>query len=120
MYNSETISLHTLQSQVGRLNDIAFMCPFLSAFRRNISALLANTVDDSVITVPSSAKDDLLIWWAAIGDCESGLPIPSEPSSPNIYHKMFAVHTTTTLSENENSYNATGLGCFGSNEDGYF
>ncbi len=85
VYNSETVSLHTLQSLVGRLNDIALMCPFLSAFRRNISALLANTVDDSVITVPSSAKDDLLVWWAAIDDCESGLPIPSEPSCPNIF-----------------------------------
>ncbi len=120
MYNSETISLHTLQSLVGRLNNIAQMCPFLAAFRRNISALLANTEDDSVITIPSSAKDDLLIWWAAIEDCESGLPIPSEPSSPNIYHKKFAIHTTTAQSEDENSYNATGLGCFGSNEDGYF
>jgi hypothetical protein len=96
VYNSETISLHTLQSLVGRLNDIALMCPFLSAFRRNISALLANAADDSVITVPTSAKDDLLVWWAAIDDCENGLPIPSEPSSPNIYHKTFAIHTNTT------------------------
>jgi hypothetical protein len=53
------ISLHTLQSLVGRLNDIALMCPFLSAFRRNISALLANTEEDSMITIPSSAEDDL-------------------------------------------------------------
>ncbi len=67
-----------------------------------------------MIIVPSSAKDDLLIWWAAIEDCESGLPIPSEPS------KKFAIHTATAQSGEGNSYNATGLGCFGSNEDGYF
>jgi hypothetical protein len=120
VYNSETISLHTLQSLVGRLNDIALMCPFLSAFRRNISALLANATEVSEITVPNSAKDDLLVWWAAIDDCENGLPIPSEPSSPNIYHKTFAIHTNTTHSDDENSYNATGLGCFGSDEDSRF
>jgi hypothetical protein len=32
VYNSETISLHTPQSLVGRLNDIALMCPFLATF----------------------------------------------------------------------------------------
>jgi hypothetical protein len=73
-----------------------------------------------VIIVPSSAKDDLLIWWAAIEDCESSLPIPSEPSSPNIYLKKCAIHTATARSGEGNSYNATDLGCFGSNEDGYF
>ncbi len=36
------------------------------------------------------------------------------------FHKKFAVHTTTTHTEDENSYNTTGLGCFGSNEDGFF
>jgi hypothetical protein len=69
-----------------------------------------------VIIVPSSAKDDLLIWWAAIEDCESSLPIPSEPSSPNIYLKKCAIHTATAQSGEGNSYNATGLGCFGSND----
>ncbi len=96
------------------------MCPFLSAFRRNISALLANATDASEIKVPNSAKDDLLVWWAAIDDCENGLPIPSEPSSPNIYHKLFAIHSNTTNCDEETSYNANGLGCFGSDEDGCF
>ncbi len=38
----------------------------------------------------------------------------------NIYHKMFAIHSNTAHSDEENSYNANGLGCFGSDEDGFF
>ncbi len=98
------------------------MCPFLTAFRRNISELLAKaeecTSDD--ITITKKAKEDLLVWWAAIKDCEKGLPIPGAPSALSLYHKTFAIHTATSPSSSENSFKATGLCCFGVNEDGFF
>ncbi len=122
IFHAETASLHSVQSLVGRLNDIALMCPFLTAFRRNISELLAKVDERSSdeITITNKAKDDLLVWWAAIEDCEKGLPIPSAPSAPSLYHKTFAIHTATSPSYSENSFKATGLGCFGVNEDGFF
>jgi hypothetical protein len=122
IFHAESASLHSLQSLVGRLNDIALMCPFLTAFRRNISELLAMGEESpsADIKITEKAKDDLLIWWAAIEDSEKGLPIPSAPSAPSLYHKKFAIHTATSPSHSENSYKATGLGCFGINEDGFF
>ena len=122
IFHAETASLHSVQSLVGRLNDIALMCPFLTAFRRNISELLAKVDERSSeeITITKKAKDDLLVWWAAIEDCEKGLPIPSAPSAPSLYHKTFAIHTATSPSYSETSFKATGLGCFGVNEDGFF
>jgi len=122
IYNSEKASLQAVQSLVGRLNDIALMCPFLTAYRRNISAMLSNAEDHNLeeIVITDLAKDDLLMWWAAIEDCETGLPIPAAPSSPNLYHKKFAVATATTSTEDGESFGTKGIGCFGSDEDGYF
>jgi hypothetical protein len=39
MFHAEKAPLQALQSLVGRLNDVALMCPFLTAFRGNISVL---------------------------------------------------------------------------------
>jgi hypothetical protein len=98
------------------------MCPFLTAFRRNISALLSNAEErgDVEIVISELAKDDLLVWWAAIDDCEKGLPIPCAPSGPNIYFKKFAIASATKPANTSDSFQATGVGCFGINEDGYY
>jgi hypothetical protein len=82
-FHAETASLHSLQSLVGRLNDVALMCPFLTAFRKNISELLAKgeeSPSDNII-ITEKAKDDLLIWWAAIEDSEKRLAYPKCPLS---------------------------------------
>ena len=52
------------------------------------------------IVITDLAKDDLLTWWAAIGDCETGLPIPTAPSGPNLYFKKFAIASATTPADN--------------------
>ncbi len=122
IFQVEKAPLKALQSLVGRLNDVALMCPFLTALRRNISVLLTNAEERPLeeIVITELAKDDLLIWWAAIEDCENGLPIPSAPSGPNLYYKKFAVASATKPTETGEAFKATGVGCFGTNEDGYF
>jgi hypothetical protein len=122
IYHAKKASLQAIQSLVGRLNDIALMCPFLTAYRRNISATLSNAEERNLeeIVISDLAKDDLLTWWAAIEDCETGLPIPSAPSGPNLYYKKFAVATATTPTENGETFSTDGVGCFGLNEDGYY
>ncbi len=122
IFHAEKAPLQALQSLVGRLNDVALMCPFLTAFRRNISVLLTNAEEEDIeeIQITELAKDDLLIWWAAIEDCENGVPIPSALSGPNLYYKKFAVATATKPAETGDDFKATGVGCFGTNEDGYF
>jgi hypothetical protein len=119
IFHAEKATLHAVQSLVGRLNDIALMCPFLTAFRRNISVLLSNAEERGLekIVISELAKDDLL---AAIEDCEKGLPIPCAPSGPNIYFKKFAIASTTKPDCSSESFQATGVGCFGTNEDGYY
>jgi hypothetical protein len=98
------------------------MCPFLTSFRRNISSLLSNAEERSLeeIVITELAKDDLLVWWAAIDDCEKGLPIPCAPSGPNIYFKKFAIASATKPSDKDDTFLATGIGCFGTNEDGFY
>jgi hypothetical protein len=114
--------LHDIQSIVGRLNDIALMCPFLTAYRRNISMLLSNAEESHLeeIVITDLAKDDLLIWWAAFDDCENGLPIPAAPSGPNLYYKKFAIASATPPTEDGGNFRADGVGCFGSSEDGFY
>jgi hypothetical protein len=122
IFHAEKATLHAVQSLEGRLNDIALMCPFLTAFRRNISVLLSNAEERGMeeIVISELAKDDLLIWWAAIEDCEKGLPIPCAPSGPNIYFKKFAIASATKPVCTSECFQATGVGCFGTNEDGYY
>jgi hypothetical protein len=122
IFHAEKASLHAVQSLVGRLNDIGLMCPFLTSFRRNISTLLSNAEErgSEEIVITELAKDDLLVWWAAIDDCEKGLPIPCAPSGPNIYFKKFAIASATKPSGRDDSFLATGIGCFGINEDGFY
>ncbi len=122
IFHTEKASLHAVQSLVGRLNDIGLMCPFLTSFRRNISTLLSYAEENGSeeIVITDLAKDDLLVWWAAIEDCENGLPIPCAPSGPNIYFKKFAIVSATRPSCYDDSFLATGIGCFGINEDGFY
>jgi hypothetical protein len=121
IYHAEKAPLQAIQSLVGRLNDIALMCPFLTAYRRNNSVLLSNAEERHLeeIVISDLAEDDLLTWWVAIGDCESGLPIPTAPSGLNLYYKKFAVATATTPTKNDDNFRTDGVGCFGSSEDGY-
>jgi hypothetical protein len=122
IFQAEKASLHDVQSLVGRLNDIGLMCPFLTSFRRNISSLLSNAEERGLeeIVITELAKDDLLVWWAAIEDCEKGLPIPCAPSGPNIYFKKFAIVSATRPANKDDTFLATGVGCFGTNEDGFY
>lgn len=120
VYYADVASLLTLQCLVGRLNDISLMCPFLSTFRRNLTVMLSSAEESSKkeSSVTEQVKNDLLVWWAAIKDCENGLPIPSEPAGPTIQFKKFAICATSC--EMVKRGNAAGLGCFGSDEDGEF
>jgi hypothetical protein len=122
IFHAEKATLHAVQSLVGRLNDIALMCPFLTAFRRNISVLLSNAEERGMeeIVISDLAKDDLLIWFAAIEDCEKGLPIPCAPSGLNTCFKKFAIASATKQDCKTESFQATEVGCFGTNEDGYY
>jgi hypothetical protein len=122
IFHAERAPLQAIQSLVGRLNDIALMCPFLTAYRRNVSVLLSNAEERHLeeIVITDLAKDDLLTWWAATGDCETGLPIPTAPSSPNLYFKKFAIASATTPTDNGENFRADGVGCFGTSEDGYY
>jgi hypothetical protein len=91
IFHAEKASLHAVQSLVGRLNDIGLMCPFLTSFRRNISTLLSNAEERGAeeIVITELAKDDLLVWWAAIDDCEKGLPILLVNECKNVGTTLF-------------------------------
>jgi hypothetical protein len=121
IYKSETVNLLTMQKLLGRLNDIALMCPFLSAFRRPINELCteAGRSASGTARVSDLVKNDLELWSAVIGDCAEGLPIPSLPVSVPLSHKSFAVHAVKNQNLSHKSSDA-GIGCYGSNEDGMY
>jgi len=89
--DSEKLELLDMQKLLGRLNDVALMCPFLNVFKRPLLDDLCKVQDGSVknIILSSQSRKDLMIWAGMLLDVNSWLPIPSEPCGPPISCKMF-------------------------------
>ena len=88
-YDSVTVKLVEIQKLVGRLNDVALMCPFLNGFKRPLLDDLCKISETGIGQLSQQTKKDLLIWGGFLTKENSWLPIPPEPSAPPLRTKSF-------------------------------
>jgi hypothetical protein len=85
------LNLEGAQKLLGTLNDIGQMAPFLNGFRQPLQEFLSSFYDNDVIqlALPDQARNDLIIWAAAVTTAVSGLPIPHRLSVPSLQALTF-------------------------------
>jgi hypothetical protein len=81
--SKDSVTLHELQSLLGRLNFVCMMCPFLKAFRFNMNRELTRRILDPTLCskLDESAKYDLRVHERFLAD-DDWCPIAKEPSGP--------------------------------------
>ena len=81
---SAQVPLGVMQKIMGRLNDVAQLCPFLKAFRKPTSDFMASFKgdEDLLLPVPDQVKADLRVAGRIVLAAAKGLPIVARPSAP--------------------------------------
>ena len=87
-YYSENVKLIDIQKLVGRLNDVALMCPFLNGFKRPILDDLCKLSATESGKLSQQSRKDLLIWAGMLKE-KIWLPIPPEPCAAPLRVKSF-------------------------------
>jgi hypothetical protein len=118
---SDAIDLLSMQKLVGRLNDVAIMCPFLSGFKRPILDDLCKLHENvpKKMKISADSKKDLLVWAGALMKPNAWLPIPREPCHPPISFKTF-ISDAAGLSKDGDWHSKPGVASIGLDESGKF
>ena len=106
---SRSVSLLEMQKLMGRLNDVAQLCPFMRLFKHPLNNCLAwlQNNDGMKMCLTSQAKKDLWVWAGMISD-SSALPIPLSYPDPPLRHMHF-ISDAAGVPENETNM-GTGVG----------
>jgi hypothetical protein len=104
------MSLKDMQVLMGRLNDVALMCPFLRTFKAELNAELAkgHIRPQDQIFLGEQAKKDLLVWIGFLTDDNEWRPICPKACMPPL-----SVVTFSSDSAGFNEYTAPNakIGC---------
>jgi len=116
---AESVSLIDMQKLMGRLNDIALMCPFLRGFKGPLNTCLGwlqcNEGQSAVLSC--QAKRDLLVWVGFLQDPEVWIPISPRPINPTLSRMEFTSDAAGFGADND-SNKQIGVGSIGLDEDG--
>jgi len=108
-----------MQKLMGRLNDVALMCPFLNGFKRPLLDDLCCLTAGKKCGLSPQSKKDLLVWVGLLAKENYWLPIPPEPSNPPAARKTF-FSDAAGLSKDGDSEAGPGVACIGFGETGRF
>jgi hypothetical protein len=89
-YKSKTMDLQSMQSLMGRLNNVSIMCPFLNGFKKPLNETLGHLQrSGGQIPLTDQGKKDLLVWAGFLLDTEKWNPISPRPAAPTIRRLEF-------------------------------
>jgi len=81
-----SVTLLSMQTLMGLLNDFGQMCQFARGFKFHLTNFLAHlSVNPNVSEIlPTLAREDLKIWLRMLDSAVHGLPIPHRPTPPSM------------------------------------
>jgi len=116
---ADKVSLLEMQTLMGRLNDIALMCPFLRGFKgplnENLGWLQCNMGKKTELSM--QAKRDLSVWINFLQDPEVWYPIAPRPMHPPLCRMEFTSDAAGFSADSE-CKSKIGVGCIGLDESG--
>jgi hypothetical protein len=85
------VNLLTVQSLMGKLNDIGTMCPFLKIFRHELNTELSKRIPEplKLSNMSKAAKKELLVWTGFLMDENVWIPINPPAHHPPILTLIF-------------------------------
>jgi len=85
------VNLLTVQSLMGKLNDIGTMCPFLRNFRHELNTELSKRIPEplKLSNMSNAAKRELLVWTGFLMDENVWVPINPPTHPPPILTLIF-------------------------------
>jgi hypothetical protein len=87
---SKTMDLQSMQSLMGRLNNVSIMCPFLNGFKKPLNETLGHLQrSGGQVPLTDQGKRDLLVWAGFLLDTEKWNPISPRPAAPTIKRLEF-------------------------------
>jgi len=88
---SNKVNLSTLQSLLGKLNDVAIMCPFMKNFRHELNNELCLRIEkpESLLRLSYAAKRELDVWEGFLKDDDIWIPICPPDRPPPITALIF-------------------------------
>ncbi len=88
---SNKVNLLSLQSLLGKINNIAIMCPFMKNFRHKLNKELALRIEDpeSLLRLTYAAKRELDVWEGFLKDDDIWLQICLPDRPPPIIALVF-------------------------------
>ena len=78
-----------MQSQMGRLNHVARMSPFLNSFKHPLNLVLADCLVKGSAKWSDQDISDLKVWTGFLNDLENGMPIAHPNEEPPLCTKVF-------------------------------
>jgi hypothetical protein len=108
--STKVIGLLNMQKLMGRLNDIALMCPFMKTFKAQLNSKLAilQAFPESSVILDDQSLKDLYVWAGLLLDREGWLPICPRPCAPPLSSLTF---TSDAAGFNKNSDATKKIGC---------
>jgi hypothetical protein len=88
---SNKVNLLSLQSMLGKINDVAIMCPFMKNFRHELNKELALRTEnpESLLRLSHAAKRELDVWEGFLKDDDIWIPICPPDCPPPITALIF-------------------------------
>jgi len=85
------VNLLTVQSLMGKLNDIGVMCPFLKVFRHELNIELSKRIQEplKLSNMTRATKRELLVWTGFLMDENVWIPINPPTHGPPILTLVF-------------------------------
>jgi hypothetical protein len=85
------VNLLSLQSLLGKLNDVAIMCPFMKNFRHELNNELSLRIEnpESLLRLSYAAKQELDVWEGFLKDNDFWIPICPPDRPPPITSLIF-------------------------------
>jgi hypothetical protein len=106
-----------MQGQMGRLNHVSQMCPFLNSFKHPLNMMLADCLINGSASWKKDAKNDLKIWSGFLSDMGNKMPIPHPLHEPPLCTKVFYSDAAGFPKDSKRS-SEIGCGVLGINETG--
>jgi hypothetical protein len=109
-------TLVATQSLMGRLNNIATMCPFMNIFKFNLNEYLALVTKGLPAALENKAKKDLQVWVNMLSHPTKWIPIHPEKIDPPLATiKLFS--EAAGMADNSHWSNNIGCGVIGLDPD---
>jgi hypothetical protein len=118
---SDTCTLKSWQTLMGRINDICQMNPFMKIFRHPLNAVLEGVLSDApkdtILNISAQAKSELQVWSSYLSSRLIWLPIGRFDCQPPLVCKEF-VSDAAGLAETADFRSKPGCGNVGFAENG--